>query len=175
MEQFWDMVNEFGWGREDPERSNALDGVRDAIAMQFNEFYGGDVNDLVSWQALCQVLRMANIPETVDGCKSVRLSKQFIIYHFLILFFQAIEGVFVNICDLVDYSLDNSRNLILHNNEVALSLYSRASGKIYPKDNAYAQGLLRYLLRRIFNPSATRGLVGGSGRGGRPGGRGRRL
>lgn len=86
MKQFWEMADDFDWDREDPERSKALDGVRDAIAMQFNEFYGGDVNDLVSWQALCQVLRMDDIPDTVDGCKSVRLSKQLIIYRFLILF-----------------------------------------------------------------------------------------
>ena len=34
-----------------------------------------------------------------------------------------------------------------------LSEYTRATGKFFPRDDAEAGGLLRYLLRHIFDPS----------------------
>lgn len=40
--------------------------------------------------------------------------------------------------------------------ESDLADYSKDSRKIYPKDNAYAGGLLRYLLRRIVAPRVGR-------------------
>ena len=36
--------------------------------------------------------------------------------------------------------------------EVALSEYTKNTSKFFPKESAYAGGLLRHLLRRIFHP-----------------------
>jgi len=36
--------------------------------------------------------------------------------------------------------------------ELKLSEYTKQTGKFFPRDNAYAGGLLRYLLRRIMKP-----------------------
>jgi hypothetical protein len=52
---------------------------------------------------------------------------------------------------------------------VALSEYTMGNGKYFPRDNAHAGNLLKYLLRQIINPQKR-----GRGRGrGRNGGRGR--
>jgi len=48
--------------------------------------------------------------------------------------------------------------------EKDLSEYTISSGKYFPKENAYAGGLLRFLLRQIMNPPEVRSR----GRGGRP-------
>ena len=72
MDQFRSMSNAQGWQHDSPVRHQALEELRDAIAMQFNLAYGEDVNDLTAWHALFQVLRLTNIPDTVGGCKAVR-------------------------------------------------------------------------------------------------------
>jgi hypothetical protein len=36
--------------------------------------------------------------------------------------------------------------------EMQLSEYTKSTGKFFPRDNAYAGGLLRYLLRHIMDP-----------------------
>lgn len=36
--------------------------------------------------------------------------------------------------------------------EKKLSEYTKSTGKFFPRDNAYAGGLLKYLLRRIMDP-----------------------
>lgn len=88
------------------------------------------------------------------------------------------NAVFVNICDLVD-SPRTGEAVELFPSERLLAEYSkrpptpevdseldeyrrlrRPAPKIYPKENAYAGGLLRYLLRRIMNPRG--GLNGDS-------------
>ncbi|KAF5364730.1 hypothetical protein D9757_012483 [Collybiopsis confluens] len=122
------------WDHEDPERNVALDRVRDAIAEQFNMFFGSDVNDLNAWNNLFRALRIVEVPDTIDQCK------------------KAIRGIHVNICDLVDYSLNTGYNSEpkIFDTENELAECSRASGKIYPRDNAYAGGLLKFLLREIF-------------------------
>lgn len=39
--------------------------------------------------------------------------------------------------------------------EGELSWYTRDTGKYFPRDNAYAGGLLKFLLRRIFGPGTS--------------------
>ena len=57
--------------------------------------------------------------------------------------------------------------------EVALSEYTKSTEKYFPKDNAYAGNLLKFLLRQIMNPHRSRN-EGGRGRGRRRGRGGRR-
>jgi hypothetical protein len=59
--------------------------------------------------------------------------------------------MYVNIVDLVDTPA--TQVPVIHfESEVALSRYTKATGKYFPKDNAYAGGLLKFLLRRIESP-----------------------
>ena len=62
----------------------------------------------------------------------------------------------VNIVDLVDTPA--TQVPVIHfPSEAALSTYTIKSAKYFPKENAYAGGLLRYLLRNIENPGKDRG------------------
>ena len=53
--------------------------------------------------------------------------------------------------------------------EVALSEYTKLTEKYFPKDNAYAGNLLKFLLRQIMNPHLSSRNEGGRGRGRRRG------
>lgn len=61
------------------------------------------------------------------------------------------DAIFVNICDLVDMR-HTGEPVEIFPSERRLATYSKKSGNIYPKKNAYAGGLLRYLLRHIEYP-----------------------
>lgn len=63
---------------------------------------------------------------------------------------QLVKSLYVNICDLVDYSISR-REVQLFDTLEDLAEYSRMQGKIYPRENAYAKGILRFLLREIFS------------------------
>ncbi|KAJ3879748.1 hypothetical protein F5051DRAFT_325219 [Lentinula edodes] len=151
MAQFWELCNLYSWDRNSDERAEALAKMRDAIAQQFNAFYGTDADSLDGWYNLFQALQV-QIPDTVKGCKDL------------------IRTIHVNICDLVDYSL-GEQNVPpeLHVSQEALAEYSRREGKIYPRENAYAEGLLRFLLREITGTYQGRRGKDGQRRGGRRG------
>ncbi|KAK0192348.1 hypothetical protein F5146DRAFT_927646 [Armillaria mellea] len=148
MKQFWDMIRQFGWVRDEDRKDEALSGIRDAIAQQFTDIYGGNAGDLGAWQRLWEIVGEGEMPTDIKACRA------------------AIKRVFVNICDLVDFPATKVPPPLFAN-AVELSEYSRSNRKIYPKENAYAGGLLQFLLRKIFHPPQIRGR--GSGRGGRRG------
>jgi hypothetical protein len=66
---------------------------------------------------------------------------------------KVVRATHVNIVDLVDNNSIGGRVKIF-NSEEALSRYTISTGKYFPKENAYAGGLLRFLLRQIMNPSS---------------------
>jgi hypothetical protein len=61
----------------------------------------------------------------------------------------------VNLVDLVD----QPDSITLFTSEAALSEYTKLTGKVFPKENAYAGGLLKYLLRHINSPGVRIGAV----------------
>lgn len=54
----------------------------------------------------------------------------------------------VNLCDLLD-SANEGQAIRIFGNVEELKSYTLETGKIFPKEEAYAGGLLRYLLREI--------------------------
>ncbi|KAF9072490.1 hypothetical protein BDP27DRAFT_1418102 [Rhodocollybia butyracea] len=160
MAQFWQLCNHMGWAHNTSERKEALGGIRNAIAQQFNAFYGGSAEDLNGWHNLYRALRVPDVPDSVAGCKAL------------------VPTIHVNICDLVDYSLHGQEmDVALHGSQEELAEYSRKNGKIYPRENAYAEGLLRFLLREIYGKYQGRRREGAGGRRrdrGRRGGKGGR-
>ncbi|KIK64219.1 hypothetical protein GYMLUDRAFT_71635 [Collybiopsis luxurians FD-317 M1] len=157
MDQFWELCDLLAWDREDPERLEALNGVRDGIAQQFNAFYGNDENNLNAWHNLYRALGEKDVPGSTEKCK------------------KDIRGFHVNICDLVDYSLHGGSLPGHFNTQEDLAQYSRSSGKIYPRENAYAGGLLKFLLREIYGTYHGRHRKGkGKGKSKRTSGRGGR-
>ncbi|KAG2354028.1 hypothetical protein BDR07DRAFT_1454263 [Suillus spraguei] len=133
--EFYRMCDEFGWDKDkkNKEREEAHCNFKDALVQQFNDIYGTDVNDLTSWRTLCQIVRVSPIPDTLESCR------------------EAVKATHVNIVDLVDTE-STGESVTVFASEVDLSEYTKATGKFFPRDNAYAGGLLRYLLRRIMNP-----------------------
>ncbi|KAG1751925.1 hypothetical protein EDD22DRAFT_915337 [Suillus occidentalis] len=141
--EFYRMCDEFGWNRENRgdrenrEREQASRDFKDALVKQFNDIYGTDVNDLTSWRTLCQIVHVSPIPDTLESCR------------------EAVKATHVNIVDLVD-TKTTGEPVTVFVSEVDLSQYTITTGKFFPRDNAYAGGLLRYLLRRIINPRRER-------------------
>jgi uncharacterized surface protein with fasciclin (FAS1) repeats len=61
----------------------------------------------------------------------------------------------VNLVDLVG----QPNSITLFASEAALSEYTKDTKRFFPKENAYAGGLLKYLLRHIANPGERRGTA----------------
>ncbi|KIY63228.1 hypothetical protein CYLTODRAFT_426273 [Cylindrobasidium torrendii FP15055 ss-10] len=133
MRQFQDRTHVFDRDR----RKEAREELRRAVKAQFTSAYGADMNDITSWHNLLDVLRVEEKPDNLARCR------------------QLVRGIYVNIYDLVDYSMDilsHEDGLLLHATERELSEYTNARSKYYPEQEALDNGLLRFLLRRIIHP-----------------------
>jgi len=153
------------WDRDSAQKDEARDRLKIAMANQFNDIYGTNVQSLTSWQKLCQVIEIDPIPESLGACRQLVLQTH------------------VNLVDLID-SPTTGNSPALFDSEEQLSEYTKRTGKYFPKESAYAGGVLRFLLRRIENPGISRrrgtsegrkgrDRSGRGGRGGRSRGRGR--
>jgi hypothetical protein len=72
MSEFYRMCDALNWDRNDSERNNARDNLKDALVQQFNAIYGTNENDLAAWQNLCCVLNLNDIPNELEPCRKVR-------------------------------------------------------------------------------------------------------
>ncbi|KAF8599061.1 hypothetical protein BDV93DRAFT_560715 [Ceratobasidium sp. AG-I] len=134
MDEFRRMCAEYGWKDNDKRKKDARGGIQDALALQFNEIYGTDVNDLSAWQNLCRVLQFPSVPGDLDLCR------------------QLVDSTFVNIVDLIDTGATGQP--IRHfGSEEELSRYTKITRKFFPRNNIKAGSLLKFLLRRIFSPN----------------------
>ncbi|KAG8707084.1 hypothetical protein FRC08_000711 [Ceratobasidium sp. 394] len=135
MDEFYRMCDRTWSRREDPEREVARNGLRDALTRQFNDIYGTDERSLEAWKKLCVVLQLWNIPDELHACREL------------------VRSTYVNIVDVVDTSVTKIR--VRHfESEMELSEYTTRTGKYFPKENAYAGGLLKFLLRHIVIPGS---------------------
>lgn len=71
MTEFYRMCDFFRWRKDDQQKNAARQGVRDAIALTFNELYGTDLDDLNSWQGLCRAVHINSIPDDLQKCQKV--------------------------------------------------------------------------------------------------------
>ncbi|KAN0082972.1 hypothetical protein V8E55_008767 [Tylopilus felleus] len=140
--EFYRLCDKFGWDKEDPSRKKAHQNFKVALVRQFNNFYGTDVNDFKSWQNLCSIVRIDPIPEDLHACREASHP---------VLLAPAVDHLFVNLVDLVD-TKTTGVEVEVFESEVALSTYTMSTGKYFPRDSAYAGGVLRYLLRHIHHP-----------------------
>jgi len=141
--EFYRMCSYFKWDRYTEARDNAYEAFRIALTQQFNAMYGTDAESLSSWQLLCARLGTNPIPNTARQCREIFCSTH------------------VNLVDLVQ----GEGRIKKFTTVYELSDYSKRTGKIFPREEAYAGGLLRYLLRHISNPSMdSERSAGGSSR-----------
>ncbi|KAG8699826.1 hypothetical protein FRC09_006353 [Ceratobasidium sp. 395] len=76
MDEFCRMCDMFWPSRSDrdnPERTDAREGIRDALVQQFNVIYGKNEKSLSAWQNLCDVLQLADVPNDLNACREVSL------------------------------------------------------------------------------------------------------
>ncbi|KXN85784.1 hypothetical protein AN958_10842 [Leucoagaricus sp. SymC.cos] len=114
----------------------ALGRYQDALVLQFNAWYGTDVDDLETWHRVLKIIGVDKLPETVSECK------------------QLVDSLHVNLVDLVDASLHppaSRKKIEIFNSVEALSEYTVGYHKFFPKKHAKAGGVLRYLLRKIMD------------------------
>jgi hypothetical protein len=146
------MCKQFHWKRDKDDPSSegeaAYQLLRDAMTKQFNEIYGTDADSLHAWQNLCHVLDISPIPENLKECR------------------ETVMNTHVNLVDLTERK---GQHVTKFSSETELSEYTQEEEKYFPKKNAHAGGLLKYLLRQILNPSSSnrRGVSYRGGHGGR--------
>ncbi|KAH7909591.1 hypothetical protein BJ138DRAFT_1010527, partial [Hygrophoropsis aurantiaca] len=129
--EFYRLCKFRRWDRYNPERQDAHDAFKTALVIQFNNIYGTDAHSLSAWRDLCEVIGVVPIPEGLAACR------------------KAVRGSHVNIVDLVD-AKGTGNTITRFPSEEELSAYTRQEGKYFPKESAYAGGLLKYLLRQIL-------------------------
>lgn len=71
MLEFYRMCDQFGWETDDEEKEKARESLKDAMTLQFNSIYGVDVDDISSWQSLCEALGIVPIPKKLETCRNV--------------------------------------------------------------------------------------------------------
>ncbi|KAI0040134.1 hypothetical protein FA95DRAFT_1503283 [Auriscalpium vulgare] len=134
--EFDRLKHEKRWPNGSRALKEAHRAYADALTMQFNRMYGTDVNDIRAWQRLCRVVGIEP-PASLEAAR------------------EAILTVHVNLVDLVNFGTYHRRETVeIFPSELALSEYSKREDKIFPRDEAKAGGILRYLLRHINNPPA---------------------
>ncbi|KAL1792981.1 hypothetical protein ACET3X_009488 [Alternaria dauci] len=128
-EEFYRMCDFFAWDKDDEQLKEARRAFKDAMVIQFNSLYGTDVANIENWHKLCVALYIEPLPDTVHHCK------------------EKIKTIHVNLVDLVDTSRDGVE---LFASLDELREYTIDSGKFFPKESAYAGGVLKFLLREIL-------------------------
>ncbi|KAF4621471.1 hypothetical protein D9613_001220 [Agrocybe pediades] len=112
------------------ERKKAEKGFKRALTRQFNSMYGTDEDRLEGWKDLCHKLGVKEVPDTLSECRKI------------------VTGTHVNLIDLIDNGEASTFSTV-----AALSKYTKRTKKYFPRNNANAGNLLKYLLRHIANPS----------------------
>lgn len=161
------MCDTFGWDDEDYEMREARRKFKSAMVQQFNILYGTDVDDLNSWKSLCGILNIVPVPATLEECRKVSLPFLFYILSRSFLYasiphlgmssdlihWQRVRRIHVNLVDLVD-APRTGKPVMLFPNLKQLREYTISHEKYFPKEDAHAGGLLRFLLRDIVNVNA---------------------
>ncbi|KAM0253636.1 hypothetical protein ACHAQJ_007211 [Trichoderma viride] len=125
------LVQFFGWKNGSKKERPARNHFRKAIVGQFTHLYGADENKLDTLQLLCEKIRISPIPNTITSCKA------------------AISKVHVNIIDFVD-SERTGNPVPTFSSFEKFRDYTLKHRKIFPKEEAKSNSLLRYLLRPVF-------------------------
>ncbi|KAF6760720.1 hypothetical protein DFP72DRAFT_1165877 [Ephemerocybe angulata] len=132
--EFRRLCRSMGWERDDPEKVEAYADFQDAIVMQFNERFGTDADKLEPWQKLCRRLGIEPVP---DNLKEAR---------------EAVFNTHVNLVDLTEANSNSQHKLVIFDTERELARYSKRTGRYMPSESPLVGGVLRALLRFLFNP-----------------------
>ncbi|KAK0260728.1 hypothetical protein LTR91_025554 [Friedmanniomyces endolithicus] len=135
--EFYRMCNQFRWDRRPngsypPAREEAWQKFRGVLVIQFNRSFGVDADDIATWEGICKFLKLSPIPPDIGSMRQVILDTH------------------VNLSDMLD-SKRSGGSVKTFQTRNELIDYTVQEGRYFPKADAYAGGLLRYLLREIHN------------------------
>ena len=120
----------------------------------FNQKFGEDVEVKRAWLFLCTVIGVKPIPNTIEGMKEVSQAVQSAMEDHepqtQTNALQAVLDTHLNLSDLLD-SVRTGSPVKIFATHADLVDYTRNQGRYFPKEDAYAGGLLKYLLREIDN------------------------
>ncbi|KAI9455838.1 hypothetical protein HD554DRAFT_230253 [Boletus coccyginus] len=106
----------------------------DALAQQFNFIYGTD-SDLGAWQNLCSVIDLTPTPDDIKECQKL------------------VWDAHVNIVDLLETARTGEPvQKFATLEDLRAYTLEDPDHRIFPKETAYAGGLLKDLLREICKP-----------------------
>ncbi|CAE6405077.1 unnamed protein product [Rhizoctonia solani] len=139
MTEYLRMSQTTGFKSLGPEaQKKARRDLKDALAKDFGQLYGYDVDDIGAWQSLCRVLRFEDVPDDLEGCQDL------------------VTATYVNIIDLID-TVSTGAPVQHFDSEKELSEYTIKTKNILSRDSPHAGSLLKFLLRNIYRPTdATR-------------------
>ena len=159
-QEFYRLCDFLGWDREDPERKEAHENFKTALVLQFNSVYGTDVHDMEPWRRLCLELEICPLPNCASDAQKVRsdyIVRIGLLYQSIVTILtnecfgeQTIKRLFVNLVDLVDTRRTGDAVTKFDTLE-ELQDYTIRTGRYFPKESAYAGGVLKFLLREILN------------------------
>ncbi|KAG9626993.1 hypothetical protein KCV03_g10229, partial [Aureobasidium melanogenum] len=156
-QEFRRMRKQFNWVKNDrgkypPESKAAWYSFRVAMVQTFNGTFGTDTEDRRAWMRIGARLNIVPLPRKLHD-----LRQQVMLTH-------------VNLCDMLDAER-SGRQVEIFATEADLVKYTRENHRYFPKEEAYAGGLLKYLLREINNEYNGTRRPGGPKRGSKKGGR----
>jgi len=133
--EFYRMCDHFHWvknanGQYPLARNEAHEAFRMAMVQAFNHSFGTDVNNKNSWEGICDLLGIEPLPAGVPEMKKI------------------VRSTHVNLSDLLDGGRSGTEVRIF-DTEAELAAYTIKEGRFFPKIEAYAGGVLRFLLREI--------------------------
>ena len=149
------MCDDFEWDSDDYEIGEARRKFKSAMVQKFNDLYGTDEKDLNSLQNLCHILNFEPAPEGLKEYREVSICR----VPFIMAWIaetdddQRVRQTHVNLVDLVDTPRTGASVKVFPNLK-KLQVYTIKNEKYFPKEDAYASGLLRFLLREILHSYA---------------------
>ena len=147
-QEFYRMCDFFEWERDDEERKQAHEDFKTALVHQFNGIYGVGLHDMEPWRRLYRALDLDPLPDEVRTAQSVSRNV-YTSCEASLSGGQVVKRLFVNLVDLVD-TRRTGEPVTKFKSLSELQEYTISSGKYFPRDSAYAGGVLKYLLREIL-------------------------
>ena len=153
--EFYHMCDEFGWsknadGSMPPKREQAWQDFRVAMVNTFNSVFGTDGNDPAAWERICVYLGTDPLSEGLESLRQVCFQSQRAFIGSQIDRYQHVVRTHVNLADMLDCNRVGE-SVRTFATEEKLKVYTIREGRYFPKEEAYAGGLLKYLLREIHN------------------------
>jgi len=137
LDNFKRLAIQEGWGKKSKTyKEQRRTFLAEAVEVAFLDKFGVNVSSLQAWQSLCQTI---GVPESKEGEEVPQLTS-------IKACQRALKGVYVNLVDLVDAGTAGRVISKKFSSPKELAKYIRKTGKVFPKERAKRNPLLRRFL-----------------------------